>query len=347
MRDRVTLEQDAYRSALSISVKEQLLANIVRLRYSDSPIFISTEQVVQSLTRELRVPIEATGIIAGTDPDVASLSGQITVSDNPTALHKPVTGTQYVESFLSTLSPVALFAMVDAGFPLSQLFSLLVTNINGYRNERTEGGTAFPADPEFITFIEVMHKVQIARAMEIVLTPGSGTDHRISLIILESRLDEELAGEYRAMLDIMGLNPDAASFRVGRFIGTRAPDLITLSTRNMLQVLTALSPYVQVPGEDRNSVLVMMTGDDYPEPIRINSGSEAPENAYATIRYRDQWFWIDPGDNQSKLTMVYLHMMFQLTQAGRQAGTQVIVPVRPAGYSGDVEDETTRQSQSN
>ena len=347
VRERVTLEQDAYRSALSISVKEQLLANIVRLRYSDSPIFITTEQVVQSLTREVRVPVEAVGIIAGTDPDIASLSGQAIWSDNPTALHKPVTGTQYVESFLSTLSPVALFAMVDAGFPLDRLFSLLVTNANGHRNEHTEGGTAFPADPAFIRFIEVMKRLQIARAIEISLTPDGGADHRIAVDILESRLDEQLAQDYAAILDDMGLDPAASRYRVGRFVGVRAPDLITVSTRNMLQVLTALTPYVQVPGEDRDSVLVMMTGQDYPAPIRIHSGPEAPGNAYAAIRYRDQWFWIDPGDNRSKLTMVYLHMVFQLTRAGRQAGSQVIVPVRPSAEDGERNGDAPGEARSN
>ena len=33
--------------------------------------------------------------------------------------------------------------------------------------------------------------------------------------------------------------------------------------------------------------------------------------------------------------MVYLNMFFQLTRAGRQAGTQVIVPVRPAETEGE------------
>ena len=145
-------------------MKEQLLANIVRLRYSDSPLFITTEQVVQSLTRELRVPVEAVGIIAGTDPDIAALSGQTVLSDNPTALHKPVTGTQYVESFLSTLSPVALFAMVEAGFPLDQLFSLLVTNVNGYRNERHRGGYRVSGRSGVHSVSSrVMRRIQIAR----------------------------------------------------------------------------------------------------------------------------------------------------------------------------------------
>ena len=58
----------------------------------------------------------------------------------------------------------------------------------------------------------------------------------------------------------MDLDPASKRYRVGRFVGVRSPDLITISTRNMLQVLSALTPYVQVPGEDKDSVLVMMTG---------------------------------------------------------------------------------------
>ena len=58
-------------------------------------------------------------------------------------------------------------------------------------------------------------------------------------------------------------------------------------------------------------------------------GNASPPNAYAALRYRDHWFWIDDRDMQSKTLFNVLLLIFSLTETGGpQASPIVTVPVR-------------------
>ncbi len=79
---------------------------------------------------------------------------------------------------------------------------------------------------------------------------------------------------------------------------------------------------------DVKKVIPMAPDPDYPVRIDVHSGNERPEQSYVAIRYRDKWFWVDSTDSNSRRTFVYLSIAFNLTLAGKEAGGQVIVPIR-------------------
>ena len=102
----------------------------------------------------------------------------------------------------------------------------------------------------------------------------------------------------------------------------------------MLQILSAFASYVEVPAahlEDRSAVppLAVAAGDRSHEVVRIHSGTEEPANAYAAVRYRDHWFWIDDGDWQTKRALSAVMFFFTLGETG---GTdklpQVTIPAQ-------------------
>ena len=50
--------------------------------------------------------------------------------------------------------------------------------------------------------------------------------------------------------------------------------------------------------------------------VRIHSGKEKPADAFAAVRYRDHWFWIDDGDWQTKRALTAVMFFFTLAETG-------------------------------
>lgn len=63
--------------------------------------------------------------------------------------------------------------------------------------------------------------------------------------------------------------------------------------------------------------------------IRIQSGAERPEDAYAAVRYRDLWFWIDDRDLRLKRVIMFLMVFASLAETGTAPQTPLItLPAR-------------------
>ena len=63
--------------------------------------------------------------------------------------------------------------------------------------------------------------------------------------------------------------------------------------------------------------------------MRIASSSMPPDNAYAAVRYRGSWFYVNDSDLTSKSTFSLLMQSFAL-RAGdvKSAGPVLTLPVR-------------------
>ena len=50
--------------------------------------------------------------------------------------------------------------------------------------------------------------------------------------------------------------------------------------------------------------------------MRIHSGKDKPAGAFAAVRYRDYWFWVDNGDFQTKRALTVIMFIFTLAETG-------------------------------
>lgn len=67
----------------------------------------------------------------------------------------------------------------------------------------------------------------------------------------------------------------------------------------------------------------------FPSLLVVRHGPSRPDDAYVAVPYRNQWFWIDDRDRQSKEILNFLMIMFSLTEAGPSQGAPVVtVPAR-------------------
>ncbi|HSA09016.1 MAG TPA: hypothetical protein P5205_01465 [Candidatus Paceibacterota bacterium] len=50
--------------------------------------------------------------------------------------------------------------------------------------------------------------------------------------------------------------------------------------------------------------------------MRIHSGKDKPRHAFAAVRYRDHWFWVDEADWQTKRALTAVMFFFTLAESG-------------------------------
>jgi hypothetical protein len=112
---------------------EQLLINIVRLRYADSPVFID----LPNITSQFEMSGSA-GYLGGYGNQfkggTTSLgNGSMSLRDTPTLSYHPREGREIAKSLLTPLS-ADLFIVVNAGADIEQLLLLATNDINDVPN---------------------------------------------------------------------------------------------------------------------------------------------------------------------------------------------------------------------
>ena len=64
-------------------------------------------------------------------------------------------------------------------------------------------------------------------------------------------------------------------------------------------------------------------------PVRVVSGPDKPQDAFAAVSYRGHWFWIPDQDLRSKSFFSMLLILTSLTEAGPAKGGPIVTV--PAG----------------
>lgn len=87
-----------YAGAISNSWKQQMLLNLVRLRYSDLPVFLEVSSVINQYNLEGEV--NAGGLFSSPGSDVFSVGGKGRYYDRPTISYVPLQGERFTRSIL-------------------------------------------------------------------------------------------------------------------------------------------------------------------------------------------------------------------------------------------------------
>jgi hypothetical protein len=315
-----------YTAAMAESWKRQMLLNIVKIRYGDAPIFLDVASIINQYSLET----ELSGTLGWSAPpynDRQELGGTGRYYDRPTITYTPLTGERFARNLMIPVAPVTVMSLVEGSYPIDYVFRLLVHSVNGIRNQFGGSSRMRKADPEFFTLIEKLRQNQNSGTVSLRVKKTEGQNALI--MVFRRPADEEIqanAGEIRRML---GLSPDASEFRVVYGSVPEAPDEIALLTRSMIEILADISSTVEVPAEHVAEKRVMPTMESEGEGvrgalIRIRYAKEPPPDAFASVPYRDGWFWIDDRDYQSKKLFSFLMFVMTLTESDSKDGAPVV-----------------------
>ena len=133
-----------YTGAVAESWKSQMLLNLVKLRYGDTPVFLDIGQIVAnySFQRTLTAAGNANIFNSGTVPGVISgnfgLGAQGILTDTPTITYAPLAGERFARSMMMPLPVSAILNVLQGGYPVDHIFRLAVQSVNGVDNRRVQ-----------------------------------------------------------------------------------------------------------------------------------------------------------------------------------------------------------------
>jgi len=349
--DRMQTDRFDYTSAVSESWKEQILANIVRLRYGDWPAFVTIEQIVTAYTIENTGSLKLIG--------KRFISDQLTndqieggwigkFSERPTVLYKPLSGKKFVTALLTPAQPASLLALIASGWPADHLSRIALQSVNDFDNTRAEYGFEHRTDVGFAQFTRMLKKLQDANALKIrlihkkgsdtaskVATPGAqaaATPTLAELRFLPQKLDAETQQELKDLKQLLGMDADKNAFPVVWDSVNEDHSILRIQGRSVLQVMTALSLGVDIPPEHQKSGIALplepVPDEDRSglQPLmRVRSGLEEPERVFTKVKYGNMWYWIDKTDHFSKRSMLYALTLITLLDSGDSQGGQVVI----------------------
>jgi hypothetical protein len=325
----VPADRMEYGQVLADSWKRQTLLNVVRLRYGDAPIFLDVSSIINSYSVAGKASARAQ-LPSGPDPNVFDLGAEGTWSNTPTVTYQPLMGDRFTRSLLQPVPPAAILQLTQSGWQVNLVFRIVVRSINGLRNT----SLGVDADPRFQELIDTLDRVQAAGVFDMRLRPRKDGSAVIMVLSSAASDDPQLRADRRRLAELLGVPEDATELEVVYGFTGRRSDEIAMITRSMLELMLELGFNVDLP-ENHATDGRTLPGRGRPgvqtkdRLLRIRSGTEAPADAYAAVKYQGHWFWIDGNDIASKFTFTFLLILFSLAETGQSAAAPVVtVPSR-------------------
>lgn len=336
--DVIQAGSNDYNIAMQGSRDEQMLLNLVRLKYHDTPYFLEASSVASQFRLATQVSASA-DLEARPIRDTIGLGGNISFNEQPTITYTPLQGNDFVQRLLIPVSLDTILLLINSGWSIERVLRMTVERINGIPNAPSASGPTPKAAPEYETFLEIVSLLEEFRKQDKIgmLYKQYGDKAQAVLSLDDTGESSAQADELRRLL---GVNGDAKQYKIVEGKVEKNPDdAIVMTTRSLLGILFYLSHSVEVPETDRESGIVTKTYDRHGKEFdwsrltqdlfKIHSESSTSNTSMIKTSYRGKEFYIDDRDLNSKSTFTLLTHLFSL-QAGNSEGLAPVLTI-PVG----------------
>ncbi len=325
-----------YNIVIQQTSSEQLLLNLVRLRYRDVPFFMEVASVSTSFYFDASA--SASVSLPESEGNIYAFGAGAGYTERPTITYTPLQGDKFVRQLMTPIDLNTILLLYHSGWSVERIFRVCLQSINGVRNAPGASGPTPDYVPKYKKFREVVslfRKLQLKRVLDMGQIPSEDPNNPI----VEIRIDEGALEyeEVKQLCDLLVLER-GTHFPLYSEVGAKRKDRITTVPRSLMGSLFYVSQSVEVPPEDELAKRVTISRDEEGnrfnwrevtgELMHIYSSRKRPHNAYLAIHYRGSWFYIEDSDLTSKSTFSLLMQLFAL-QAGeiKSTGPILTLPV--------------------
>ena len=165
----------AYNQAIVHSLNQQMLLNLVRLKYRDQSYFLKVGSVTSSFTFGGNLGVDSE-IDMGSAAGLIKPNVGVSYADKPTISYTPLQGEDFLKSILSSISLEAILVMTQSGWSIERVFGICVERMNDLYNAPRASGPTPIDEPEYKKFkrmLALFRELQLTGDMEIGPDPGS------------------------------------------------------------------------------------------------------------------------------------------------------------------------------
>ena len=284
-----------YNETIHYNNSQQMLLNLVRLKYRETPLFMEVGALSASY--------DASGSLefgAGRISDAGVVNGRVggSFSARPTITYTPLSGEMYVRRVLAEIDPETFILLVHSGWPIDSLCQVMTEKIMDFRNNEDE--ETYPA---FLELVQTLAEAQ--------------DEDRLRFLQEE---DEHM---------VMEITTTRGDLFAGRRTTESRSYLVPLERfmfRSLLDLMFFLGKNTDVPEDQLDQVRSGRTNGW----MHIRYHKHEPEDAVVAVRHNGYYFSIARNDIRSKDTFALLKLLFAI-QAGDVKTVQPILTLPIAG----------------
>jgi len=329
-----------YNIVLQQTEDEELILNLVRVRYGDRPLFLNVNSVSTSFNWTQGTSAQAELFEnGGKDLEVnnVGIGGNLQYTERPTITYTPLGGKDFVKSVLTPADLDTLVMLSNAGWSIDRLLRIMANRLNGLPNApRASGPTPsdVPTYQEFQRATKLMRGLQIKGVLRLGYQQIKGVKTPV-FNIAPAAVDWE---DTRTLKKLLGLATEKNTFLIDTRGNVPRADSIGIELRSLLSTFFFVSHGVNIPTRDAQLGRAMITRDKDGQPfdwslvvgdlVTVRSESEEPDNARMAVKYRGSWFYVDDSDLNTKYTLLLVEQLAALLGGKvEKAGPVLTLPV--------------------
>jgi hypothetical protein len=325
-----------YNDALTSIIDQQLLNNLVRLKYRENPLFLEVSNITESRTFSFDGGLGNSKWfphpIAGSAANSVQITPNFKVlnSQTPTISYSPLRGKDFIQHLMTPIPFSAVLLMSQSGWKLERVFDLCIEKMNGVDNASNASGPTPRIKPDYEDFYRMTSLLQ---KLEYEHKLALGLDDENKALDLRFLNVSDDSSEMRELRSILDLERGRTEFYFQDNFLSVSKRSLSVRMRSLMGLLFYLSHAVEVPQEDIDSGKVMTTVDvngdvfDWTQNasgkmLKVLCSKTRPANAFIATHHRGHWFYIADNDLHSKSTFMFVSYLFNL-QAGESSANAV------------------------
>jgi len=323
--------REKFNEIAQVTNAEQLLHNIVRLRYANSPYFLEISSVSTSATMGGSLGIFGNTAPAGIGlPTNILINPGVSFSQTPSFVFQPLTGEKFARQLLRPVDLRTLALLRTAGWDLREILLVMVDSINGIPN--APAATQFapdsiPENAEFRRVVDLLARLESTGLIQLGLDSANTPQDPRADVVLSLQIERAAAAtpDGQELIRKLSLDPANLTYRLAAAAGGGGGRNIAIKPRSVLAAMRYLSKGIVVsPADIAAGYLPVLrkpdgTAFDWQTLLsgvfRVQTADTAPASAYVRVQHQGRWFYVDNADLASKQTFALVETALTL-QAG-------------------------------
>ncbi len=325
----------SYNETLQKTTNEEMLLNLVRLRYVDFPFFLDVNAITTQFSFGSK--IQPVFPIPGFNEENATKIGaELSWQNTPTISYTPLQGQTFALQLFRPIDLIIIQQLIYGGWDVDRVFRICVQSMNDILNAPTASGPMPDFQPQFENFIKVSKLLRYFQQREqlqvSIKLNEPGKVYKGAGLGISFPTGSELSEQLQDLMP--GGDRENGYYNLEVEMGFTKNRNIGIMPRSLLACMYYLSLGVEVPNSIDEQKCIPCThteeGHDFDwkdvvgDLLSVKSSKSKPANAFISVKYRNYWFYIDEHDLQSKRTFVLLLQLYNLQSSPTTATGPVL-----------------------